>query len=241
MNFVAFAGDMMITESQKAALPTASLDWWSYNGVRMLVGDKANTVFATLFGLGFYLQMKRGEGRPGFEARYRRRLFWLLVFGWLNTLFLWVWDILNLYAVAGFLLLAMRKWHTKTLLLFGAAASLYSDKLQGLLIELFAIPIPSAAPHFAEPAILARQAIALEGNYPALVESMWQFTVADWLVGGLLVALLLYALGRFALGAAIGRSGIFDDISPLRSAAAPSGDGRDPAGSRAGVAAAVGR
>ena len=41
-------------------------------------------MFATLFGLGFYLQMKRGEGKPGFEARYSRRLFWLLVFGWLN-------------------------------------------------------------------------------------------------------------------------------------------------------------
>ena len=212
MNFVAFAADMMTTGAQQAALPTATADWWTYNGVRMFVGDKANTVFATLFGLGFYLQMKRGEGRPGFEARYRRRLFWLLIFGWLNTLFLWVWDILNLYAVAGFFLLAMRRWHTKTLLLFGIPAALYSDKLQTWLIDLFAIPVPSAAPLFEEPAILARQALAREGDYPALVESMWQFTVADWLVGGLLVALLLYALGRFALGAAIGRSGILDDI-----------------------------
>lgn len=212
MNFVAFAGDMMITPAQKEALATTSADWWTSNGVRLFIGDKANTVFATLFGLGFYLQMKRGEGRPGFEARYRRRLFWLLVFGWLNTLFLWVWDILNLYAVAGFFLLAMRRWRTRTLLLFGIPASLYSDKVQSWLIELFALPIPSSDPLFAEPAILARQELAREGDYPAIVESMWHFTVADWLVGGLMVALLLYAVGRFALGAAIGRSGILDDI-----------------------------
>ena len=37
----------------------------------------SNTVFATLFGLGFYLQLQRGSGKPGFEARYRRRLGWL--------------------------------------------------------------------------------------------------------------------------------------------------------------------
>ena len=92
-----------------------------------LIGDKANTMFATLFGLGFYLQMKRGEGRPGFEARYSRRLFWLLVFGWLNMIFLWFGDILNLYAVAGFGLLLMRRWRTRSLVIFGAAAALYSD------------------------------------------------------------------------------------------------------------------
>ncbi|MEJ7775971.1 MAG: hypothetical protein WKF52_00975 [Sphingomicrobium sp.] len=82
MNFIGFAGEgVMTTEAQAAALPSAALDQHTYWGVRWLIGDKANTVFATLFGLGFYLQLQRGEGRPGFEARYRRRLFWLLVFG----------------------------------------------------------------------------------------------------------------------------------------------------------------
>ncbi len=214
MNFVAFAGvgGLMATEAQLAALPTASLDTWTHDAVRLFIGDKANTVFATLFGLGFYLQMKRGEGRPGFEARYRRRLFWLLVFGLLNTLFLWVWDILNLYAVAGFLLLLMRRWSTKSLLLFGIPAAIYGDKLQEWLIKIFALPIPSSAPMFEDRAILARQAVARDGDYGAIVELMWQFTVLDWFLSGLMVALVVYALGRFALGAAIGRSGVLDDI-----------------------------
>ena len=82
VNFVAFAGDGVVaTEAQLAALPTATIDRYAFEAVRVLVGDKANTVFATLFGLGFYLQMKRGEGRPGFEQRYARRLGWLLLFG----------------------------------------------------------------------------------------------------------------------------------------------------------------
>jgi hypothetical protein len=44
--------------------------------------------------LGFYLQMLRGSGHPGFEQRYRRPLAWLLLFGVANQLFLWQWDIL---------------------------------------------------------------------------------------------------------------------------------------------------
>ena len=116
VNFVSFAGPHIIaTEAQLAALPTAAIDKVAEFLTVWLVGDKANTMFATLFGLGFYLQMKRGEGKPGFERRYSRRLFWLLVFGWMNTLFLWTWDILNLYAVVGFALLAMRRWRTRSL------------------------------------------------------------------------------------------------------------------------------
>ncbi len=44
MNFVAFAGvgGLMATEAQLAALPTASLDTWTHDAVRLFIGDKAN-------------------------------------------------------------------------------------------------------------------------------------------------------------------------------------------------------
>lgn len=213
MNFVGMAGDAMITEAQKAALPTATLDEWAYWGVRLLIGGKANTVFATLFGLGFYLQMKRGEGRPGFEARYARRLFWLFLFGILNVLFLWVWDILHLYAIAGFLLLAMRRWKTRTLVIFGTIAALYSDKLQPLLVDALQLGVPNADYLFEAPAVIERQSVAVSGDYAAIFANNWQLTLNDWLIGGALFAWIIYALGRFALGAAIGRSGILDDVA----------------------------
>ena len=214
MNFVAFASDgVMATKAQLEALPTATVDWWSYEAIRMFVGDKANTVFATLFGLGFYIQLTRSEGKPGFEARYARRLFWLLVFGWLNALFLWIWDILNLYALAGFGLLLMRRWSTKALLIFGIPAALYSDKLQGALIKAWSLPIPSAERFEATSAVLERQAISQSGDYAGLVGHFAGWTWAEWIVGGLMVAWVVYALGRFALGAAIGRSGLFENVS----------------------------
>ena len=213
MNFVAFASDgVMATKAQLEALPTATVDWWSYEAIRMFVGDKANTVFATLFGLGFYIQLTRSEGKPGFEARYARRLFWLLVFGWLNAIFLWIWDILNLYALAGFGLLLMRRWSTRALLMFGIPAALYSDKLQGALIKAWNLPIPSADRYEANAAVLERQAISQAGDYPGLVGHFAGWTWAEWIVGGLMAAWVVYALGRFALGAAIGRSGLFENV-----------------------------
>ena len=212
MNFVYFAsGGQIATEAQLAALPTANLDWWAYNFVRLFIGDKANTVFATLFGLGFYLQMKRGEGRPGFERFYVRRLSWLLVFGVLNTFFLWFGDILNLYAVAGFALLAMRRWRTRTLVIFGSIAALYSHNLQEWLFGLIDFhPIPDWL--YSEAAILERQSVVVNGDYGSIVALFAQWTWVEWIAGGMMAAWLVYALGRFALGAAIGRSGILDDL-----------------------------
>jgi len=212
MNFVYFAsGGQLATDAQLDALPTANLDWWAYNAVRLFIGDKANTVFATLFGLGFYLQMKRGEGRPGFERRYVRRLFWLLMFGVFNTLFLWFGDILNLYAVAGFALLAMRRWRTRTLVIVGSIAALYSHNLQEWLFGLVNFhPVPDWL--YSEAAVLERQAVAVNGDYGSIVTLFGQWTWLEWIAGGMMAAWLVYAIGRFALGAAIGRSGILDDI-----------------------------
>ncbi len=213
MNFTAFANaDVIATKTQLSALGTAPVDDILYFATRWLVGDKANTMFATLFGLGFYLQMKRSEGRPGFEARYAKRLFWLLVFGWLNMTLLWIWDILNVYALAGFFLLAMRKWRTRTLVIFGLALALYSDHLQELLTGAINVQlIPDSL--YAESAVLARQQVAINGSYLQAIAMTWQWTWIEWFSGGLLFAWLIYALGRFALGAAIGRSGILDDVT----------------------------
>jgi uncharacterized protein len=140
-------------------------------------------------------------------------LFWLLVFGLLNLLFLWVWDILHLYAIAGFFLLAMRRWSTRALVTFGAIAALYSDKVQGWLIGALNLPVPTSDHMFTDAAIVERQSLAVSGDYPAIVSDFFSsFLIDDWLLNGAIVAWIIYALGRFALGAAIGRSGILDDI-----------------------------
>ena len=64
------------------SLPSAPLDLALFDVLDWLFVDKANTIFAFLFGLGFYLQMQRLEARGAdFERIYRRRLWVLLVIG----------------------------------------------------------------------------------------------------------------------------------------------------------------
>jgi len=50
-----------------------------------------------------------------------RRLFWLAAFGLVHFFFIWTGDILFLYAVSGFVALAMLKWSAKTQLKVGIA------------------------------------------------------------------------------------------------------------------------
>ena len=123
----------------------------------------------------------------------------------------WFGDILNLYAVAGFALLAMRRWRTRTLVIFGSIAALYSHNMQEWLFELIEFhPIPDWL--YSDAAILERQSVAVNGDYGAIVALFAQWTWVEWIAGGMMAAWLVYALGRFALGAAIGRSGILDDL-----------------------------
>ena len=104
VNLTQFASvNVMSTEPQLLSLPSAPVDLALYDVLGWLFFDKANTIFAFLFGLGFYLQMQRLEARGAdFEVVYLRRLCVLLAIGSIHVVFLWAWDILHLYALAGF-------------------------------------------------------------------------------------------------------------------------------------------
>jgi uncharacterized protein len=175
------------------------LDW--------LVTDKANTTFAFLFGLGFYLQMQRLEARGAdFVRIYRRRLFVLLLIGVLNLYLLWTWDILHLYALAGFALLAMRRLGNRALLVLGLLCAAFGRTAQKTLSEFAGAAGWTGAPDpYAEAAVLARQQLSERGDYAGLAAHFFDFTWVDYLSSGLLVGWLLYALGRFLIGAFVGR------------------------------------
>lgn len=211
-NFVGFAGGgLMATDAQLDALATARIDHYADFMVEWLVANKANTLFATLFGLGFYIQISRNADRRGFTRRYSRRLFWLLVFGMLNLTLLWVWDILNLYAIGGFLLLAVRGWRTRSLVVVGLLLALLSNEVLQWAADQAGVALMDWDP-YADDAVLERQALSDAGDYAGLVAYFWRYTWTEWYVGGIFFAWLAYASGRMMLGAAIGRSGILDDL-----------------------------
>ena len=208
VNMTGFAHvGLMSTESQLDALPTAAWDAVLHDIIDLLVSDKANTTFAFLFGLGFYLQMSRLETRGvDFTRVYRRRLFVLLAIGALNFCFLWTWDILHLYALAGFALLALRRVSNRTLVVIGVTCAIFGRTAQKTLTEFTSAATWTGAPDpYADAAVLARQALSERGDYPGLVASFLDFAWVDYFASGLLIGWIFYALGRFLLGAWVGR------------------------------------
>ena len=95
----------------------AHLDETLWDMLFFLFSGKAYAIFALLFGFTFYLQScsaaKRGED---FKGRYMWRLVLLLGFGFVNSLF-FPGEILVLYAILGFILVPVRHWKNRSLLI----------------------------------------------------------------------------------------------------------------------------
>jgi uncharacterized protein len=85
----------------------------------MFIEGKFYSIFSLLFGWGIALQIKRGMVK-GIDAAptVRRRLLFMLLLGFIH-LMIWPGDIVFFYALLGFLLLPLRKFSNKTLLITG--------------------------------------------------------------------------------------------------------------------------
>jgi uncharacterized protein len=206
-NFVGFAGvGVMATEQQLLSLPSGPLDYAVGELVHWLINDKANTLFAFLFGLGFYLQMQRlGARGVDFDRIYLRRLWVLFAMGVIHTLFFWLWDILNLYALAGFALFALRRLDDRRLLGWGIVLALFGRTADRMFLGVVGADWHGYTSPFSDAAVLARQAASQAGDYWRLFSLFMEFTLVDWLLSGLIVGWFLYALGRFMIGAWVGR------------------------------------
>ncbi|OPD56289.1 DUF418 domain-containing protein [Bacillus anthracis] len=95
--------------------------------VDLFIQSKFYTIFAFLFGVGFYIFMKNTEakGYPLYKL-FIRRFCILLVFGLLHFILLWYGDILHAYAIAGFILLFFYKRSTKLIFIAGCSFLLVS-------------------------------------------------------------------------------------------------------------------
>lgn len=102
-NLYSFFGYNTLTPDEILALPVADrgvlffIDWF--------IESKFFGLFSILFGIGFGLQAARMDRAPSFfRAYWYRRMLVLLVIGLLHMVFVWIGDILTLYALLGMLL-----------------------------------------------------------------------------------------------------------------------------------------
>ncbi|TRX45329.1 DUF418 domain-containing protein [Fulvivirga sp. M361] len=104
-----------------------TIDYSTRFWVYFLTQGKFYTMFALLFGVGFYIFLERLEKKQlGLKAMdiYARRLLWLFVIGVIHAYFIWNGDVLYHYAICGFLLFPFRSFKTRNLLFIIAFLSL---------------------------------------------------------------------------------------------------------------------
>ncbi len=112
-NSLLFSGYDFMPLQNLRLFSTFNLDTQLWEILDVVVTGKFYTLFSILFGVGFYLQWSKKS--HDFLKVYRRRLFILLIFGFIHSL-IWFGDILFLYALVGFILLLFRNVKTKNLL-----------------------------------------------------------------------------------------------------------------------------
>ncbi len=91
--------------------------------VRVFAEGSFYPLFSFLFGLGFALQLRKGDA---VIPIYRRRLLVLLGIGLTHAIFVWYGDILVSYALLGLVLIAFRKRRDRTLLVWATVGLLYT-------------------------------------------------------------------------------------------------------------------
>lgn len=94
---------------------------WAWFVPHVFFEAKFITLFSLLFGVSLYLV----GGERSDEERgkvLRRRLGWMLLFGFIHGAAIWYGDILFVYAVSGFILMLARSWKPLPLMIVGVIA-----------------------------------------------------------------------------------------------------------------------
>jgi uncharacterized protein len=216
VNAAAFALPMSAAMSpEQSPFPLVGASAVAQWTVEVFFHQKFVTLFSMLFGVSIFLV----GGERGNEARgrvLRRRLMWLALFGLIHGLAFWYGDILLLYAWSGLFVMLMRSMSARSLILFGAAATLALATLQGATMWL-TVNGPAAlveamsddSMSLAEGAVSASIAAYRSGWPGGLIENLkaWGILQSASLFGYVFatIPLMMLGLGLFKAGFFHGR------------------------------------
>ncbi|MFK4059366.1 DUF418 domain-containing protein [Brevundimonas sp. NPDC046655] len=183
--------------------------------VEVFFHQKFVTLFSMLFGVSIFLV--GGQRRDEARGRVlRRRLMWLALFGVIHGAAFWYGDILLLYAWSGLFVMLMRSMSARSLILFGAAATLALATMQAATMWL-TVNGPAAlveamsddSMNLAEGAVSASIAAYRSGWPAGLIENLkaWGILQSASLFGYVFatVPLMMLGLGLFKAGFFHGR------------------------------------
>ena len=106
--------------------PTVGAGLEGYNGIvhafSYLFADmRFMSIFSILFGAGIMIFSNNALQKGLHSGKYHyRRMFLLLLFGFIHAYLIWLGDILVMYAICGSIVFLMRNWKIKTLYIVGS-------------------------------------------------------------------------------------------------------------------------
>lgn len=192
-------------------VPPESLPWYDELAETLMLffaEGKFYTIFSFLFGLGFSVQLARAEAK-GRDVRsfYPRRLWVLLGLGLLHTLLFWIGDILRLYALLGFALLAFRSRSNRTLLVWAGIFFALGFVILGLIGGPAGGGDTEGMPF--DFVTMARQAY-MNNSFLSVVIFQFFAGIVSFIVIALAQGASVMAL--FLLGLVVGRTGFFEGL-----------------------------
>jgi len=213
-----------ITQILLGAQPDVSLhQLLSESFIKVFFEGKFYVLFSMLFGYGFWIFInKTTHNGSGIVPVYRRRLFFLLLFGLAHVVLLWAGDILVFYALFGFLLILFKKVSNRKIIKWAIWLTLVPTLLTALMVAAFGLfyQIPEAKTamdaNMQQGVIDLQQfvqhatVIYSEGNYSEIVSTrLNEYT-------SLLPAIIFFypiVLGMFLIGVWAARNEIFSNYA----------------------------
>ncbi len=196
-------------------VPPETLPWYDEIAETLMLffaEGKFYTIFSFLFGLGFSVQLARAEAKGrDVHSFYPRRLWILLGLGLLHTLLFWIGDILRLYALLGFALLAFRNRANRTLVIWAGIFFVLGFVILALIGgptgggDVEGMPMDVVA--------MARQAYTSDSFFTVVI-----FQVFSGVISFIIIALAQGAsvMALFLLGLLVGRMKFFAQLPEKR-------------------------
>ena len=198
-NLLLFCGINYLTDEQRFAQFPGPFDRFAFGFERFFVENKFIGLFSLLFGVSFWLFLRRARVRgPGATGLFYRRIGWLFAIGAAHGWLLWAFDVLRFYALWAVLLPLFVLVPVRRLLACALAA--------GVLVPAIVASVKAALP-VVEPAT-DFDALALEaftnGSYREALVANWAY---DWYLTLDLgqIGYQVAVFGRLLLGLAVAR------------------------------------
>ncbi|MCC5911932.1 MAG: DUF418 domain-containing protein [Clostridiaceae bacterium] len=184
--------------------------------IQLFAEGKFYTIFSFLYGLGFYIFMKRAEEKGlSPKSLFRKRMFALFVFGLLNLGLVWYGDILHVYGLGGFILIGFRKKSIKSIKRWIVILLCLSTLLA---VTAFSASPAALQAHFQNADYFSYNEWVAEsfdiysnGTYIDMVR--YRVIYEIMFVAGYLLFIIPKTLAMFLIGVLFGKLNVFEDIN----------------------------